>query len=259
MTSQISELEKEILRAQERKKEEFLQHRKHQEEEAIALAKYIRETESSLAQLQGEMKRKVKHIESRKEELEQFRTDFMETLKQQVPSSSSVQKSAHTRMREEQEKKRLLAEWKHSESDEQLQSIRKTILVQQDEVTQLNLRIVEVQKELQGLRQLEAKVFSSSKIMRDERNKREDMAHHSVSVSVNIERPKAEPKPKPQPAAPVLRSHQLRMAEQQARKAEARAARLAASYSAASPASIASASPSSFASSSSSSTGKQHP
>lgn len=240
----MSELEKEILRAQEKKKEELIQRRRQKEEEVVALAATIKETESLLAQLQGEMKRKVKHIDSRKEELEQFRLDFGETLKQQMPSSSSVQKSALTRMREEQEKKRLLAEWKHSKSEDQIQTIRKAILTQQDEVTQLHLRIVNLQKGLQGLQQLEAKGYSSNRIMRDERHKREDM------VQQGIERPKAEPKPKPPPQPPVMRSHQIRMAEQQARKAEARAARLNSSTS---PSSSYSVSPSSFASSSSSS------
>jgi len=238
-----SELEKEILKHQQMKTEQIEFKRQRDTEVAGALAVRIKEREGKLGALQAEMKRKVKHIESKKDALEQFRTDFAEAVKQQMPSSSTIQKSSLTRMREEQEKKKLLADWKNNNSEDQLQDIRRTILISQDEVNELNMRIVNLKKELFLLHQMAAKEVSSTFIMKERDDKRKEMTPQEIAEL-------SAPRARPPPPAPILRSHQNRMAEAKEIKERARAARLAS-------ASVPS-TPSNFASSSSSKA-KQNP
>lgn len=219
---EVSEQEWEIYQAQIKKHEEVLLQQKHDEETAAILAANIKHKEIVLTQLQSDMANKIKLIETGKEELEQFRLDFEESLKQQMPSSSTVQKSAAMRMREEQEKKKLRAAWRNNNNAEDpVQQTRRNILVAQEDVAALNLRIINLKKELSRMKDVATREMSSKQIMRVEKKKREEM------LLKGIEKPKAAPKPKQPPPAPVLRSHQARMAEQQALKAKSRAARLA--------------------------------
>lgn len=235
-----SPIEKQILQAQSRKTEEILAKRKRDRELALALEARIMEKESLLVQLQADMRRKVKHIENKKEDLEQFRLDFAEQVKQSVPSSSTVQKSSRNRMEEEREKKKLLAQWRSNNSEDTLAALRKSILSAQDEVTDLNLRIIAIKKDLDLLQRMAINSVSSTFIMADMRE------HRAQNAMMGIARPSAEPKPKGPPPAPVQRAHVLRMQEEKERKALARAARLNASSSNY----ASSSSPSNFASSS---------
>jgi len=247
--SDLTEQEWDIYQTQVRMHEEALLRKKQEEEEAVILAAHIKQKETLLQQLQTDLADKQKQIDDGKEELERFRLDFEVSLQEQFPSSSGSEKSAAQRMREEQAKKKLRAAWrKNNNPDDPIQLARRNILIAQEDVSLLNLRITGLKKELNKLQQIVARQASAKQIMHEEQRKREEMKR------LGLERPKAEPKPKPPPPAPIPRSHQQRMADQQAHKKKVRAAKRAAAASAAVFSSTPSSAPPSSASSSSSST-----
>jgi len=223
--SGISQHEWEIYQAQVKRHEEALLEQKREEEAAAILAANIQHKEIVLQQLQTDMANKIKQIEDGKEALEKFRLDFEESVQQQIPSSSSVEKSAAMRMREEAERKKLRAAWRNTTDnpDDIVQKTRRDILVAKDDVAALNLRIINLKKELNKMKEIAEREVSAKQIMRDEKKKREEMKR------MGVEPPRAAPKPKLPPAPPVPRAHQQRMAEQHARKMKARAERLSSS------------------------------
>lgn len=221
--SDMSQQEWEIYQAQVKLHEEAIAQEKQNHEEANVLAANIKYKETVLLQLQTDLGGKLKQIEEGKEALERFRLDMEESIRQALPSSSSVEKSSALRMKEEQEKKKLRAAWRNTENpDDPVQKTRRDILVAQEEVAQLNLRVVNLKKELNKMREIAAREASAKLIMRAEMKQRDEMK------KAGIERPKAAPRPKapPKPAEP--RSHQQRMADQKALKEKARAERRAA-------------------------------
>jgi len=237
----LSAHEWEIYQEQIRIHEQALLDRKQQEETAALLASTIKHKELVLQQLQSDLAKKLKQIETDKEHLERFRADFEESLKQQFPSSSSAERSAENRMREEQAKKKLRSAWRNcNDPQDPAAHARRNVLVAQEDVADLNLRITNLKKEVGKLKDIAAREGSSTQIMRDEKHKRAEYKREGK------EPPRRE-SVLPQPAKVVAppRAHQQRMLEQQELKAKARAARLSSSSSS---------SGSSYASSSSSST-----
>lgn len=218
----MSAKEWEIYNAEVKKSEEILDRKQAEEDAAALLINNIKFHETQLEQMQSELGKKVEQYQLGQEELVKVTKDFEDAVQQRLASTPRPTdvKSSAIRMQEAQEKKALKAAWRRSTSDDPLAQARQRQFAAAEEITHLKARIEEARKELGRMMGQAQKGKSSLHRMREEKAKKE--AKRLSGVPAGFSAKEDAPVKVYVKKEPAQRSHQQRMQEEQAKKAELR-------------------------------------